>query len=146
MTKDDIAFKSNFAFINEETGIVERRRVDREFDWGIPLCDLLDGMQVKGYPEVTISCKYATEHRCGFMVNAPGLDCSITGTDPLKDFYRQPQCEAIDFENESSVYTAKLVQTISDQIREMLNSHPINVQRKAEGKTYTNILLLRGCG
>ena len=100
MTKDDIAFKSNFAFINEETGIVERRRVDREFDWGIPLCDLLDGMQVKGYPEVTISCKYATEHRCGFMVNAPGLDCSITGTDPLKDFYRQPQCEAIDFENE----------------------------------------------
>lgn len=27
----DIAFKSNFAFINTETNIVERRRVDRGF-------------------------------------------------------------------------------------------------------------------
>jgi 2,3-diphosphopglycerate-independent phosphoglycerate mutase len=27
-----------------------------------------------------------------------------------------------------------------------LNTHSINVERKAQGKTYTNIILLRGCG
>lgn len=31
----EIAFKSNFAFMNEETKIVEKRRVDRAFpSWG----------------------------------------------------------------------------------------------------------------
>jgi len=35
----DIAFKSNFAYMDIDSRIVERRRVDREFpDWGIPLC------------------------------------------------------------------------------------------------------------
>ena len=39
----DIAFKCNFAYLNEETQIVENRRVDRQFgDWGTSLCDVLD--------------------------------------------------------------------------------------------------------
>jgi len=33
----EIAFKSNFAFLNTDTRIVERRRVDRTFsEWGVP--------------------------------------------------------------------------------------------------------------
>ena len=39
----DIAFKCNFAYLNENTNIIERRRVDREFDkWGIELCDVIN--------------------------------------------------------------------------------------------------------
>lgn len=39
----DIAFKCNFAYLNEETMIVERRRCDREFGkWGTELCDVID--------------------------------------------------------------------------------------------------------
>jgi len=35
----DIAFKSNFAYMDIDSRNVERRRVDRKFpDWGIPLC------------------------------------------------------------------------------------------------------------
>lgn len=44
MTYDDIAFKCNFAYINEETEVVERRRVDRDFHWGVSLCDALNGL------------------------------------------------------------------------------------------------------
>jgi len=44
MSYDDIAFKCNFAYVNDATEIVERRRVDREFDWGIPLCDALNDL------------------------------------------------------------------------------------------------------
>jgi 2,3-bisphosphoglycerate-independent phosphoglycerate mutase len=41
----DIAFKSNFAFLNQNTGIVERRRADREFDkWGLELIDCINGL------------------------------------------------------------------------------------------------------
>ena len=73
MSYDDIAFKCNFAYINDETEIVERRRADREFDWGIPLCDILDGMVIPGYEEYKVNCEYATEHRCGLKVRGKGL-------------------------------------------------------------------------
>lgn len=45
----DIAFKCNFAYINEETGLVERRRVSREFEWGISLCEVLNNITVEGF-------------------------------------------------------------------------------------------------
>jgi 2,3-bisphosphoglycerate-independent phosphoglycerate mutase len=44
MEPGDIAFKSNFACLNPETGIVERRRADRNFEHlGPQLCAALDG-------------------------------------------------------------------------------------------------------
>jgi 2,3-bisphosphoglycerate-independent phosphoglycerate mutase len=50
MSFDDIAFKSNFAFMDDKTGNVLSRRVDRHFEWGIPLCDAINGMKIPGYP------------------------------------------------------------------------------------------------
>jgi 2,3-bisphosphoglycerate-independent phosphoglycerate mutase len=76
----DIAFKSNFAYLNEETNIVERRRVDREFNqWGLELVDVLDKVVIPGYEQYQVSCKYATEHRCGLKVSGPGLCQHISG-------------------------------------------------------------------
>jgi 2,3-bisphosphoglycerate-independent phosphoglycerate mutase len=49
MSYDDIAFKCNFAYVNDETLSVERRRVDREFHWGVSLCDALDGMKIPDF-------------------------------------------------------------------------------------------------
>ncbi len=44
MEPGDIAFKSNFATLNPETGIIEKRRADRHFeDLGPVLCQALDG-------------------------------------------------------------------------------------------------------
>ena len=44
MQPGDIAFKSNFATIDEKSGIVVRRRADRRFeDMGPILCAALDG-------------------------------------------------------------------------------------------------------
>jgi 2,3-bisphosphoglycerate-independent phosphoglycerate mutase len=85
MSYDDIAFKCNFAYVNEENELVERRRVDREFHWGVSLCDALDGMKIPGLEDYQVQCEYATEHRCGLKVTGKGLSSQITGTDPLKD-------------------------------------------------------------
>ena len=44
MEPGDIAFKSNFATIDEDSGVVLRRRADRRFeDLGPILCQALDG-------------------------------------------------------------------------------------------------------
>ena len=81
-----IGFKSNFAYYDEDTNVIVRRRVDRAFPkWGIELCDAIDGIKIPGFPENTVTCKYATEHRCGLCIGGPNLSSLITGTDPLYD-------------------------------------------------------------
>ena len=51
MGYQDIAFKCNFAFMDLETGVVTKRRVDRNFEWGVPLCEVLNGMTIPGYED-----------------------------------------------------------------------------------------------
>lgn len=99
MSYDDIAFKCNFACINDDTGIVEERRVDRHFDWGVSLCDALNDLIIPGFEEFTTKCEYATEHRCGLKVRGKGLSALITGTDPLKDNLPLKKCKAKDEKN-----------------------------------------------
>jgi 2,3-bisphosphoglycerate-independent phosphoglycerate mutase len=65
MDDNEIAFKCNFAHMDEQ-GIVKMRRVDRDFDkWGLPLIDLIDGMKLSvfGTDDTLITAKHATEHR-----------------------------------------------------------------------------------
>mmetsp|Transcript_33671 Transcript_33671/g.24697 ORF Transcript_33671/g.24697 Transcript_33671/m.24697 type:complete len:173 (+) Transcript_33671:203-721(+) len=143
---DDIAFKCNFAYINDENDVVERRRVDRDFSWGIPLCDVLNNMKIPGFEEYEVKCEYATEHRCGLMVTGKNLSSLISGTDPIKDNKKLLFCEPTDKDDPKAVFTAKLVNALSDAIRDLLKNHEINLKRKAEGLPYANLLLLRGCG
>jgi len=143
----EIAFKCNFAYVNDETGIVERRRVDREFgQWGTGLCKVLDKLVIPGYEDYKVSCQYATEHRCGLKVSGPGLTYHISGQDPLHDNKPLPKVAPTIENDPKAVFTAGMVQQLSEAIRDTLRSHEINVKRKEQGLPYTNLLTLRGCG
>ena len=117
--------------MNLETRIVEKRRVDREFPaWGIPLCDALTGISIPGYPEHEVEVMYATEHRCSVKVRGPRLSNVITGNDPLKDNREIVECIATDLENSDAVFTAALVNALSEEITRVLMNNPINIERK----------------
>ncbi|CAI5478963.1 unnamed protein product [Closterium sp. Yama58-4] len=146
MQPGDIAFKSNFAVLDEATGIVVKRRADRHFEEEGPiLCRHLDNLKIPGFPDYHVSIKYATEHRCGVVVRGPGLSDRISGTDPLKDGRALGVATPLDDSPEADL-TARVVNALSDAIRAELKNHPINVQRAAQGKNVANVVLLRGCG
>lgn len=145
MDCNEIAFKCNFAYLNTETRIVESRRVDRHFDWGVPLCDYLNGMKIPGYPEYSVECQYATEHRCGLKISGPNLSTLISELDPLKDNKLMGRCIPLDDSSDAQT-SAKIVQACSDEIERLLQAHDINKTRKAAGLTHTNVVLMRGCG
>lgn len=44
------------------------------------------------------------------------------------------------------MFTADLINALSEKIREILRNHPINIERRNQGLPYTNLLLMRGCG
>ncbi|XP_047317501.1 probable 2,3-bisphosphoglycerate-independent phosphoglycerate mutase [Impatiens glandulifera] len=146
MSPGDIAFKSNFATLDENTGIVISRRADRHFEEEGPIfCAALDGMKLPSFPEYEVRVRYATEHRCGVVVKGPKLSGNISGTDPLKDNRLLLQVEALDDTDEAK-HTATVVNELSREISRILISHPLNAKRAAEGKTIANVVLLRGCG
>eukprot|EP00742_Colponemidia_sp_Colp-10_P007098 GILJ01007621.1.p1 GENE.GILJ01007621.1~~GILJ01007621.1.p1 ORF type:complete len:464 (+),score=62.91 GILJ01007621.1:43-1392(+) len=149
MEKGDIAFKCNFATVDPLTKLVVRRRVDRHFpDWGLPLCDFLNGLKLPSFPDCEVSVQWATEHRCGLRVRGPNLCGDSTGTDPLKDnlplLTAEPTPEATDMFKAQR--TSQLINELSETIHTMLSSHPINIERIQKGLPPANIVLLRGCG
>ncbi|KAJ8528860.1 hypothetical protein K7X08_030504 [Anisodus acutangulus] len=146
MSPGDIAFKLNFATLDEETGIVVSRRADRHFEEEGPiLCAALDGMKLHSFPEYEIRVRYATEHRCGVVVKGPKLSGNISGTDPLKDNRLLLQAKPLDDTDEAK-HTAAVVNELSKEISCILLAHPLNAKRAAEGKNVANLVLLRGCG
>lgn len=146
MEPGDIAFKSNFAVLDEESGVVLHRRADRNFEEeGPQLCEAMNGTPVPGFENYTILVRYATEHRCGVVIRGPRLSDRITGTDPLKDNLPLIRAEALDQECHDAVKTAAIVNAASDCMREILKKHPINEQRRKLGKNEANVVLLRGC-
>ncbi|KAF7811223.1 2,3-bisphosphoglycerate-independent phosphoglycerate mutase 1 [Senna tora] len=146
MSPGDIAFKSNFATLDEKTGIVTSRRADRHFEEEGPiLCSALDGMKLPSFPQYEVRVRYATEHRCGVVVKGPNLSGNISGTDPLKDNRLLLKAEALDDSPEAR-HTAAVVNELSNEITKILVSHPVNAKRVAEGKNIANVVLLRGCG
>ncbi|QDZ24151.1 phosphoglycerate mutase [Chloropicon primus] len=146
MKPGEIAFKCNFATMEEETGVVTARRCDRNFEREGPiLCEYLDETVLPSFPKNRVRVKYATEHRCGLVVEGPGLCDRISSTDPLKDNLKLLVAEPLD-ETEEAAYTAKVVNEVSDTIRKMLGTHPVNQERESVGKNPANCVLLRGCG
>ncbi len=168
MKVGDIAFKSNFAVVDDRTGVVLKRRVDRAFEEAGPvLCAALDRLCVEmDGSRYRVYCRYATEHRCGVVVREEGgqgggLSDQIEGTDPLKDGLPLRVARALAVEgvggngtgemSDTSEYemrarTARVVNAVSDRMREVLRAHPLNKQREREGKLAANVVLLRGCG
>ena len=134
--------------------LVLRRRCDRSFEEEGPvLCAALDGMYVPGFGEkYQARVRYATEHRCGVVVSGEGLSDQITGTDPLKDGLRLIRCASkadgnCDVEEcARAEHTARVVDALSREMRRRLGAHPLNYDRKREGKPPANVVLLRGCG
>ena len=63
MDPGDVAFKCNFATLDPATGVVLRRRADRNFEEAGPvLCAALDGLRLPGLPDC--------------WARAPGMPCS----------------------------------------------------------------------
>ncbi|KAH9314668.1 hypothetical protein KI387_023295, partial [Taxus chinensis] len=146
MSPGDIAFKSNFATWDEKTRIVTSRRADRHFEKEGPIfCAALDGMKIPSFPEYEVRVRYATEHRCGVVVKGPKLSGNISGTDPLKDNRLLLEATPLDDTVEAK-HTAAVVNELSKEISRILTSHPLNKERVSQGKSVTNVVLLRGCG
>lgn len=153
----EVAFRANFATIDPSSRKIIDRRVGRSLtsEEAQKLAQFIDQIELgvyNGYARVIASIG----HRAVVIIGSRDriLSAEVSNTDPayakegrlsiaLKNYkpFVEP-CRALD-DSEAAKITCELVNEFINRIIDVLENHPINIQRAEKGLLKANVLLLR---
>ncbi len=135
--KNDICFRGNFATVDKNFIIIDRRagRIEKTES----LLAALNKIRIKG---VKIILKKAFGHRFGLILRDGNLSEKVTSNDPKKVGERVLKILG----KGKAKKTAEILNEFLEKAHLVLESHPLNKKRRKEGKLPANYLLLRGGG
>jgi 2,3-bisphosphoglycerate-independent phosphoglycerate mutase len=137
--KGDVAFRCNFATVDDKWNVVDRRAGRIKEPETTKLVRTLSEIKMEGLDVVV---KEATEHRAVLLLRGKGLSPCVSDVDP-HSLAQVRQCRPLVPEARK---TAKVVNDFVKKSYHMLKDHPVNIRRKDQGKPAANILLPRGAG
>lgn len=139
--KGDVCFRTNFATVDENLN-VQDRRAGRIQEGQKELERALQDLK-SPQPDVKVIFKASVEHRGALILRGPGLSGQITDIDPHETGVKVGKAEPL-ADEESAKETAKIVNELVQQSHEILSGLSLNIDRRKEGKPPANILLFRG--
>jgi len=135
----DVALRGNMGTVVD--GIITDRRAGR-IRVVTPLCEAIDGMEIDG---VTFVVKPGTAHRAGVIMRGKGLSDAIIDADPHVPDVPIREVTPTDDTPEAKK-TAGVLNKFLARAHEVMNDHPYNKERIANGELPGNYLLVRGAG
>jgi len=142
LKQGDVAFRCNFATVDENLRVIDRR-AGRLKDEGAELAKSLQGMNIEGVEVIFLS---STEHRGVLVLRGDDLSPAVSDTDP-HSAAPLPILESKPIENTKEARkTAYILNEVIKRSKAILSSHPLNKQREREGKPPANVILTRGAG
>lgn len=136
----DIAFRGNFATVDEMLTITDRRagRIEKTH----PLTESLNKIHIKGAHFIV---KEGTGHRAAVILRGNNLSGKISDNDPHLIGLRVLDVYSLDNKPQSKK-TATIENDFLKKAYEILLKHPLNLERIKKGLPPANYLLLRGAG
>ena len=141
----DIALRTNFATVERRDGklLIKDRRAGRittgtgELAASLTDVDLGDGIYANLLP--------TDQHRGVLVLSGPGLDASISDTDPRESLMPATlkACHPLIPEAE---LTADKINRFIDEAHRRLVDHPVNIARARDGKPCASGVITRGAG
>lgn len=138
----DVAFRCNFATVDENLTVLDRRAGRIETAEASKLAEYLKKIR---YPEVEVLFKNTVQHRAILRLRGSSLSMKVSDSDPEKVGKRVLKIKAVDNTTEAKK-TAVVVNELMQQFHEVLREHPLNKERKRKGLPPANIVLCRGAG
>ena len=137
--RGDVCFRVNFATVDDEMTITDRRagRISAGTD---QLAQALNGLQ---HGDCTFLFKESVAHRAAMVIRGPGLGPFVSDADPHAEGEKPHDAHGND---PASQKTAEMVNWFVQKSYEILNAHPVNKERVAQGLNPANIALPRGAG
>jgi 2,3-bisphosphoglycerate-independent phosphoglycerate mutase len=132
--KGDVCFRGNFATVDENLVIIDRRaeRIEDTED----LIENLNKIKIKG---VKVIVRKAFGHRIGIIFRGKNLSAKISSNDPKK-----VGVKVLKIRGQKRM--VKILGEFLEKARTILENHPKNKERIKEGKLPANYILLRGAG
>jgi len=129
----DVAFRINFATVDENDIVTDRRAGRISSEKCKQLCQELDKIKIKG---VEVFVRAVKEHRAAMILRGKGLGGNLTDTDPQKIGLKIKKVNALDKESET---TAKLANEFVEKARNILKGHhPANMLMLRGASKYEN--------
>ena len=149
LTRGDLAFRVNFATIDslEKGNIIDKRA-------GRTLTTQEANILSKAINKIKIPCEFVfkptIQHRAALVFRG-GFSDDISGNHSTynqgMNFFSDKisKCKALE-DDENAQYTSNIVNEFLEKTYDILNNHPINVERIKRGLLPANFLLIRGAG
>lgn len=139
LQKGDVAFRCNFASVDDNLVLTDRR-AGRIKDGTAELAKALNGMKLGRFRALF---KEGTEHRAVLVLRGKGLSASVSDTDPHEEGQKILESKPV---NGKGKATAKAVNAFTRKAYEILKDHPVNRARIAKGQLPANMVVCRGGG
>ncbi len=157
----DLALRGNFATLNDDGVIIDRRagrRIEREDVYAI--AKEIEQNSKFSIPNTSVVVAPTIGHRVTVRIRCKGksLSSEITNTDPayarvsgmgiakaVTDFMKIEKCLPLN-DSENSSLTAKLVNEFTEQSLKIMKVSDVNEKRKENGKKILSSILLRDAG
>jgi 2,3-bisphosphoglycerate-independent phosphoglycerate mutase len=132
--KGDVCFRGNFATVDENLTIIDRRaeRIEDTED----LIKSLNRIKIKG---AKVIVRKAFGHRIGIIFRGKNLSANVSSNDP-----KEVGVRVLKIKGQKRM--VGVVNEFLEKARAILENHPKNKKRKTEGKLPANYILLRGAG
>jgi len=134
----DVAFRANFATIDHD-GVVVDRRAGRIRAGTSKLAKDLN-MKIE---DVEVLFKEGTEHRAALVLRGEGINTEVSDNDPHGENLRPKDIIAT---SEDGKKTARILNEFYKRSLQILKEHPLNRERRGQGLREANAILYRGGG
>jgi len=140
----DVAFRCNFATVNEDFVVLDRRAGRIADEDAAKLAESLRKIKLKK-PSIEFLFKNTIQHRAALVIRGPKLSTAISDSDPEKVGEKVSGIKPLDGSPEAEL-TAKILNELMHKIHKVLKEHPVNKERVKKGLLAANIILCRGAG
>ncbi|MCL7401081.1 MAG: 2,3-bisphosphoglycerate-independent phosphoglycerate mutase [Thaumarchaeota archaeon] len=142
---NDVAFRCNFATVNDEGIVVDRRAGRISNEDAEALSESLNDIRLVRNSDIKIMFKHTVEHRGVLVLRGEGLSRFVSDVDPhkvgVKFLYSKPLTDS-----PASKKTAGVLNEFVETSRRVLAEHEINKRRVKCGQPPANVVLPRGAG
>lgn len=141
----DVAFRSNFATVNSDMIVMDRRAGRISSEEGRELAKSLQKIKLPDHTDVEVILRHSTEHRGALILRGSNLSPKVSDSDPEEENLKVCDVHPTD-QSESANNTARILNALTKVSFDILNQHPLNAKRLATRKKSANVLLFRGAG
>jgi 2,3-bisphosphoglycerate-independent phosphoglycerate mutase len=141
----DVALRCNFATVDENMVVLDRRAGRIENEDAAKLTESLQEVKLKQSSDVKFFLKNTVQHRAVLLIRGSKLSADVSNSDPLKIGKKVLEVKPLS-DSLAAKRTAEILNELMLKFHEVLKEHPINKKRVKHGLLPANVLLFRGAG